>query len=505
MQKHKLSELLELAGVQGEVFGGDPIVCGVAEDSRRVEPGQIFVATRGVKSDSHLFISDAVEAGAVAVVTEQHVSAYPGVAIVQVKDSRDALGRLAHAAYGNPSEDMLVLGVTGTNGKTTTTYLLEAILTAAGYNVGVLGTIEYRYAGQRVEALNTTPSSSHLARMFSEMKQAGVNAVAMEISSHAADQRRISGIALDGCILTNVTQDHLDYHGTMESYTQAKLQIFTDFLQRPSKKRNAEDRIAAVNIDDPRVQAVVNGIPGRVLTFGIDSPADFEAQNIKFSADSTSFRLKLGESLVDLKSHLVGKYNVLNVLGAVSVAHGVGVALDAIRDGLVSIDVVPGRLETIREGQDFLVLVDYAHTPDALERVLQNARHMTQNRLVVVFGCGGDRDPGKRPLMGKVAGDLADIIVVTSDNPRTEDPVKIVEDVMHGVENSAATQKTVNVLPDRRAAIGYAINAAEAGDVVVIAGKGHEDYQILGMEKHHFDDREEARNFLRNKNKNESA
>lgn len=496
----KLSELLADAGVKGNVSGGDPIVTGVIDDSRRVEPGQVFVATRGVAVDSHLFISDAVERGAVAVVSEQPLASYSNVAIVQVEDSRDALGRLAHAAVGNPSADMLVLGITGTNGKTTSTYLLEAILTAAGYNVGVLGTIEYRYAGNSVEAANTTPSAYQLARMFQEMKQAGVNAVAMEVSSHAADQRRISGIQFDGCIITNITQDHLDYHGTMDNYAAAKKAIFTDYLQRYTDFKGS-DPVSVLNIDDERVRGMRDEIPGRVLTVGIETPADYRARDIAFSPTETTFRMEMADAVVDLSTHLVGMYNVQNVLGAVALAHGVGLSLDAIRDGLAALEVVPGRLETVREGQPFLVLVDYAHTPDALERVLGNAREMAEGRLIVVFGCGGDRDPGKRPLMGKAAGDLADYVVVTNDNPRTEEPGLIAAGVMEGVSKSKVADEHVALILDRREAIRQAVSVALPGDVVVIAGKGHEDYQILGHEKVHFDDREEARSFLRNEYK----
>ncbi len=495
--KFKLSDLLEDAGVKGEVVGGNPIINGVTEDSRRVEPGQVFVATKGPGIDSHLFISDAVEAGAVAVVTEQSVSSYPGVAIVKVDDSRDALGRLAHAMYENPSKDMLVLAVTGTNGKTTTSYVLEAMLTAAGYNTGVLGTIEYRYAGQRLEAANTTPSSTHLARMYNDMKDAGVNAVAMEVSSHAADQRRISGIKFDGCILTNITQDHLDYHHTMENYTDAKKLIFTDHLRRYETVRHIEP-VAVLNIDDPRVAELQSDISVKILTTGIDSAADYRARDITFGPDGTKFRLEIADAVVELTTHLVGMYNVQNVLGAVALAHGAGLSLDAIKDGLAALEVVPGRLEPVREGQPFLVLVDYAHTPDALERVLTNAREMIRGRLIVVFGCGGDRDPGKRPLMGKAAGDLADLIVVTNDNPRTEEAGLIAAGVMEGVGQSKAEEKNISLILDRRDAIRHALQLAQAGDAVLIAGKGHEDYQIIGKEKTHFDDREEARAFLRN-------
>lgn len=493
----KLSELLSIAGVEGRISGGDPIITGVADDSRRVEPGQVFVAVKGVNVDSHLFVSDAVEAGAVAVVTEESLSAYPGVAIVHVADSRDALGCLAHAAFDNPSSDMLVLGVTGTNGKTTTAYLLEAILVAAGYRTGVLGTIEYRYAGHTVESSNTTPSASRLAQMFHDMKQAGVNAVAMEISSHASDQRRISGIRFDGCILTNITQDHLDYHGTMEDYAAAKKLIFTDYLQRFDSSRRKEP-VAVVNVDDPLAAEMRLSIPGRVLTTGIDTPADYRARDIRFSPNETTFRIEMADAVVDFSTHLMGMYNIQNVLGAVALAHGAGLSLDAIRDGLAALEVVPGRLEAVREGQPFQVLVDYAHTPDALERVLSTARHMSDGKLIALFGCGGDRDPGKRPIMGKVAGDLADLVVVTNDNPRTEEPGLIAAGVMEGIGRSRTSEENVSLIPDRREAIRHALKLAGPGDVVVIAGKGHEDYQILGMEKIHFDDREEARNFLRN-------
>lgn len=495
--KLKLSELLESAGLEVKVSGLDPGITSVTDDSRRVEPGCLFVATKGVSVDSHLFISDAIEQGAVAIVAEQPVAPYEGIALVEVNDSRDALGRLAHASVGNPSRDMLVLGVTGTNGKTTSAYLLEAILTAAGYNTAVLGTIEYRFAGQTVEASNTTPSAAKLATLFSEMKQAGVNAVAMELSSHASDQRRISGIKLDGCIITNITQDHLDYHGTMENYAQAKKQIFTDYLQRDNKSKS-QPVVSVLNIDDPTVKSFASEIPGKVLTISIDGPSDYRASEISFTANKTEFQVRVGEASVEFHTHLVGMYNVQNVLGTIALAHGIGIPLEAIRNGLDALEVVPGRLETVREGQPFLVLVDYAHTPDALERVLINARAMSNGRLIVVFGCGGDRDPGKRPIMGKAAGTLADIIFVTNDNPRTEDPEAIAEQVLKGVQSSPANPENIHVELDRRNAIVSALQLAQRDDIVVIAGKGHEDYQILGTEKVHFDDRQEARHFLRN-------
>jgi UDP-N-acetylmuramoyl-L-alanyl-D-glutamate--2,6-diaminopimelate ligase len=495
----KLSELFEAAGLQLPPRSLNPIVTSITDDTRRIERGCLFVATIGSKVDSHVFISDAVDKGAAAIIVQRETPHYRGVDIVQVADSRDALGRLAHAWHGNPSRDMLVMAVTGTNGKTTTTYLMEAILRAAGYEPGVLGTIEYRFKGKSREAANTTPSAMQLAQLFAEMRDAGVNAVAMEASSHAADQRRISGIEFDACILTNITQDHLDYHGTMEAYAEAKKSIFVGYLMRKtSGGTHKKGPAAAFNLDDEYARKFANEFPAKKLTFAVDNPAaDLRATNIQMSGSESSFRVESADGPVDVHMHLVGMFNVHNALGAMAAAKAVGLPQDAILKGLAELPAVPGRLEKVAAGQPFLVLVDYAHTPDALERVLVNSRAMTTGRLIAVFGCGGDRDPGKRPIMGKSAAELADYVVVTNDNPRTEDPEKIADQVMAGVMEVGLPLENVARILDRKAAIEHALALAQPGDCVVIAGKGHEDYQILGHEKIHFDDREVARNFLR--------
>jgi len=493
----KLSELLEEAGIATGKPAGDPIVTAVTDDSRRVEPGTVFVATCGSRVDSHLFLSDAVDSGAAALIVQRDVPAYNGVAIIVVPDSRDAMGKMAHAMAGNPTHDLTVIGVTGTNGKTTSAYLVEAILKAAGKNPGVIGTIEYRYGKVSQPSENTTPSSRRLAQMFADMKSQGVDSVAMEVSSHAADQRRIAGIQFDACILTNITQDHLDYHGTMQAYAEAKYSIFGRYLA--DAKTHGKDPVAIFNIDDSYGRQFAETYPGRKLTFSIEGDADYRATDIHYGSHQTTFNLHWNGNSEQIVTQLVGPYNVSNTLGAIAATMGVGIDVQHVKSGLAGLDNVPGRLEPVRSGQSFLVLVDYAHTPDALERVLLNARHMTANRLIVVFGCGGDRDAGKRPKMAAIAARLADIVIVTNDNPRTEDPRLIADQVMAGIDPDVAASKQIHRILDRRQAIGKSIELAEKGDVVIIAGKGHEDYQILGQEKVYFDDREVAREFLKAK------
>jgi len=494
--RYKLSELFEMADLTWEKGARDPIVSGITDDTRRIETGDVFVATAGATIDSHLFISDAVEKGAAAIIAEKPTGDYGKVPVIQVADSRDALGRLAHAYYGNPSRKMLVAAVTGTNGKTTSTFIIESILKAAGYNPGVIGTIEYRYAGKAIEAPNTTPSAIQLARMLAEMRDAGVNALVMEASSHAADQRRISGIEFDGCILTNITQDHLDYHRTMEAYAEAKKSIFTDYIQRRGTQPGKGAPVAAFNVDDEWGARFAADYKGNKLTYALQSDADLRATDIEMLGSNSRFRLHTDGATTDIGMNLVGMFNIYNALGSIALCKGLGISMEHVVAGLGSLDTVPGRLEQVRAGQNFMVLVDYAHTPDALERVLVNSREMTRGKLIVVFGCGGDRDPGKRPIMGKAAGELADYVVVTNDNPRTEDPEKIADQVMAGVRESERPTDAVQRILDRKGAIHHALGVAQEGDVVVIAGKGHEDYQILGREKVHFDDREVAREFL---------
>lgn len=492
----RLGELFEAAGLPGPGGKDSQVVTGVTDDSRKAGPGCVFVATRGTRTDSHLFISDAVDRGASVIVSEDEIPDYPSTRLVRVDDSRDALGRLAHAAAGNPSRGMLVVAVTGTNGKTTSTYMLESILRCAGYEPAVVGTIEYRYRGRSIEASNTTPSSIQLAKLFAEMRDAGVNAVVFEASSHAADQRRVAGIELDGAILTNITQDHLDYHLTMESYAEAKRSVFFDYLLRPRTGKGKRGPVAAFNVDDPWGARFASEFKGSSITFGLGDEAAVKGSDIRIDATGTSFLATSPFGPLKVSLQLVGMFNVMNALGVIACGAGLGLPGEVIEKGLATLPCVPGRFETVVAGQDFLVVVDYAHTPDALERVLANARLLTRGQLICVFGCGGDRDRKKRPIMGRIAGASSDRVIVTSDNPRTEDPLSIIEMIREGVEQSGISPDRVSWLPGRREAIEAALAAAEPGDVVVVAGKGHEDYQILGTEKIHFDDREVARQYL---------
>lgn len=489
----KLSEIIKLAGYPVSGLAVDPDVTGVCDDSRRVSPGDLFVARRGTAFDSHSAIEEVIKSGAVAIVAERPVHVSEGFPLLVIGEDSDAHGRIAHAFFNNPTSRMKVIGVTGTNGKTTTTFVLEAIFNKMGWNPGVIGTIQYTYGDVRLEASNTTPGAFELARLFHQMEQAGVDAVAMEASSHAADQGRIAGIQFDACIATNITQDHLDYHKTMDAYTEAKRKIVDHYLEY--SRTMGKPGVAVINIDDERFEQVAAGITPAPVTFSTSGKsATYKAINQSVTEEGSRFEVETDGTSAAVQTHLVGHYNVQNVLGALAAANKCGVSLELCADALQDLHFVPGRLEPVAEGQPFLVLVDYAHTPDALENVLKNAREMTRGKLIVVFGCGGDRDPGKRPLMGQIAVDLADTIVLTNDNPRTEDPEKIADQVLDGI---LVEGKIVDRILDRREAIERAISYAQPGDTVIIAGKGHEDYQILGTEKIHFDDREIARNYLK--------
>ena len=492
----KLRELLVEAGVAAPANVPDVEVTGVTDNSREVQPGSLFVALRGTRTDSHVFVPDAAARGAAAVIVGREIAAANGICQITVKDSAHALGMLAHTVRGNPSSDMLVIGVSGTNGKTTTTFIIESILREAGYNPGVIGTIEYRYAGKRIKASNTTPSAVMLASMMSEMREAGVNAVAMEVSSHAIAQERIAGIEFDVAALTNITQDHLDYHRTMEEYAAAKKRLYFDFLHRSKHKSLISEPVAVFGTDNSYGRDFAAEYRQRKLTFGLNSKADLHATDVEYLPKGARFKVNTGDEVLEIASPLLGQFNVQNVLGAIAAAKGAGLPNQAIVDGIRKMMPVAGRFEQVDCGQDFTVIVDYAHTPDGLERVLQSAREMTSGRIVTVFGCGGDRDSRKRPIMGRIAGNLSDFVVVTNDNPRTENPVTIADMALQGVQDSRLSRDRVQVILDRRDAIHSAIRLAHAGDIVVIAGKGHEDYQILNSETIHFDDREVAREML---------
>jgi UDP-N-acetylmuramoyl-L-alanyl-D-glutamate--2,6-diaminopimelate ligase len=485
-----VSELLGALG-QSEVVGPAPAaVTGIAADSRRVRAGQCFVAVPGLRHDGRRFIPEAVSRGAALVVTEGPALDGLAVAQVLVPSARVALARAAAAWYGNPTHHLTVVGITGTNGKTTTSYLVEALLQARGMKTGVIGTIEYRVGSEVVPAGQTTPEALELQALLARMRAAGIGAVAMEVSSHALALARVEGLAFDVAVFTNLTQDHLDFHGTFEAYRAAKRHLFELLAASPKPGRTA-----VVNADDPASQEMVRGLALSVITFGLTAGATVRAvehestlEGIRLTADTPCGRLTL-------RSPLIGQHNVLNLLGAVGVGLALGLDPDAIALALGRVGAVPGRFEQVRAGQPFLVVVDYAHTPDALERVLTTARRLTRGRLAVVFGCGGDRDRGKRPIMGEIAARLADRVWVTSDNPRSEPPAAIIDEILAGVRRAGGLARAT-AEADRRRAIAEALGWAREGDTVVIAGKGHETYQIVGDTVLPFDDRAVAREIL---------
>jgi UDP-N-acetylmuramoyl-L-alanyl-D-glutamate--2,6-diaminopimelate ligase len=472
-------ERLSAALAPIDVVGGAPTeIRDLAYEARAVEPGALFFCVPGERADGHDFAADAVARGAVALVVERPLD-FPVPQLV-VADARRAMGAGAVAFFGDPTQELEVAGVTGTNGKTTTTFILYAILAAAGRRPGLLGTIESRVGGERRPAIRTTPEAIDLQRTFREMLDAGDRSCAMEATSHGSELGRLDGVRFSALAFTNLTQDHLDFHETMERYFDAKRRLFVE--RRPP---------AAVNVGDAYGRRLADELRTAghepVVTFGFADDADVRPEALNLSAAGATLRA----AGIDLTTRLRGRFNVENVLAAVAVSRLLELPDEAVAAGVEHIRGVPGRLEPVDERQPFTLLVDYSHKPDALENVLRTARELTERRLICVFGCGGDRDRGKRPLMGRIASELADVAIVTSDNPRTEDPDAIIAEILEGVSGP------VEVEPDRRAAIVRAIELAGDGDVLVIAGKGHETYQEINGEKRPFDDREVAREALR--------
>jgi len=486
-----MSELLA-ALPEKRVIGEPPrSVSSIAGDSRRVEPGACFVAVPGFKQDGRRFIPDAIRRGAAVVVTEGEPVADLPVAQVLVPSVRVSLARLAGAFYGHPSTQLTLVGITGTNGKTTTSYLVEALLRARGLGTGVIGTIQYVLGDETRPASQTTPEALDLQSMLAHMRDRGVRGVAMEVSSHALALARADGIAFDVAVFTNLTQDHLDFHGTLESYRLAKRRLFELLAESPKPTRTA-----VVNSDDPAGMSMVAGLDVDVLTFGLGAGARVTAVAHESSLDGIRMTVETPHGRVTLTSPLIGEHNVMNLLGAVGTGLGLGLEPPAIAQALGAVGTGPGRVEQVRAGQPFLVVVDYAHTPDALERVLTTARKLTRRRLAVVFGCGGDRDRTKRPIMGEIAARVCDLVWVTSDNPRSERPEAIIDEIVVGVRRAGTSPDRFATEPDRARAIRAVLGWAEAGDTVVIAGKGHETYQIVGADVLPFDDREVARRIL---------
>jgi len=504
----KLAELV--SAVAGAQLTGDADleIEGLYYDSRQVKPGGLFFGLKGVKNDGNAFIEAAVNGGAVAVVAELPC-AVAGVATVLVPNARLAMSLMAARFFGVPTAAMPTVGITGTNGKTTTSYLIEGIMEKAGIPTAVLGTISYRFAGTSLPAPNTTPESVDLQRTLRQLVDLGAEGVVMEVSSHALEQRRVDGCLFDVAVFSNLTRDHLDYHRDMDSYFEAKLRLFTDLLI-PSADKPL--RRAVVNLDDPYGARLAREATAPVMTYALSGGADITVAKVDFSVDGIRCTLTTPRGELELRSELLGRFNLYNVMSAVGAGLALGIAPEAIRAGIEGHRKVPGRLERVPNEKGITVLVDYAHTGDALENVLTTLSELKSGRIIAIFGCGGDRDRGKRPVMGEIAARLSDLAVITSDNPRTEDPRAILEEVRagvlplglkeYGVEEIAqgVGEKGFVTIESRREAIRTAITAAKAGDIVLLAGKGHEDYQIVGTEKHHFDDCEEAAEALRLKN-----
>ena len=464
-------------------------VHAITDDSRAVTDGSIFVAVKGERVDGHGFVEQAITAGALAVITQAPVAS-GSVSFVRVADSRKALGLLGSRFHGDPSARLKMIGVTGTNGKTTTTYLCKALLEGIGRRVGLIGTVGYQIGQETLPAPHTTPGALDLQALLAKMLEGGLTAAVMEVSSHALALDRISGCEYDTAVFTNLTQDHLDFHHTMDEYFEAKLRLFTGLAG--GKKAGKR---AIVNLDDPRGATIRAACPVPVWGYALKNQADLKAERVHLSLAGTTFTAATPAGSFTVDSRLVGEHNVYNLLGAIGVALHEGAMTDQIREATAHITNVPGRFERVSSGQDFTVVVDYAHTEDALLRLLTAAQALKTDRIITVFGCGGDRDRGKRPKMGRAAVECSDVVILTSDNPRTEDPMAILQEVEIGVRDALARRNHVQyrLVPDRREAIGAAIREARRGDMVLIAGKGHEDYQIIGTKKFHFDDREVAR------------
>jgi UDP-N-acetylmuramoyl-L-alanyl-D-glutamate--2,6-diaminopimelate ligase len=492
------NELLDALPVK-TVTGTLPrVITGITDDSRKVGAGECFVAVPGLRQDARRFIPDAVGRGAALVVTE--AAAVPGVGVAQivVPSAREAVALLGDAWHRHPTRALTVVGITGTNGKTTTSYLVEALLRARGLRTGVLGTIRYVGGTTAMDANQTTPDALQLLGLLARMRDDGVTGVSMEVSSHALAQARVDAVAFDVGVFTNLTQDHLDFHGTFDEYRRAKRRLFALLARSPKPRRTA-----VVNVDDAAGAAMVSGLPLDVIRFGLGEAAagradapDVRALEYSSALDGIRMTVSTPAGRFTLTSPLIGEHNVMNLLGAIGAGLALGLTPDTIATTLADVGAVPGRFEQVKAGQPFLVVVDYAHTPDALERVLATARKLTGGRLGVVFGCGGDRDRTKRPIMGAIAARLSDQVWVTSDNPRSEQPGAIIDEIVAGVRETPGAAGRYVTEPDRAAAIRAALAWGRAGDTVVIAGKGHETYQIVGANVLPFDDREVARQAL---------
>ncbi len=488
--KYQLT-IKEISNLFGDNIENNSAITGISYDSREIKDGDIFVCLIGEKTDGHNYIKEAEAKGAKAILAQKKINS--NLPVIYVKDTQISIARLANSFYKEPSKKIKILGVTGTNGKTTTTHLVQHILEKNNLKTAVIGTLGTREntSSNYYDAKHTTPQASDLQRQLSNLTEKGFSYLAMEVSSHALSLSRTDECNFAVATLTNVTQDHLDFHLTMDEYWKAKRKLF-EMLNSSSWK----NKHAVINKDDALFEEFAKPLNKdiKLVSYGVKNKSDFQAQEISFQADGLSFMLNTPNGEFKVKSRLNGMFNVYNLLAAISISYSEGIEINKIIDAVSDAKEVPGRFQIIQNEGSPLCIVDYAHTPDGLENILKAARLMTpkNGKLICVFGCGGDRDPTKRPKMGKIAEDLSDLVIVTSDNPRSEDPKQIISDILSGIKNTS----NIIVEADRKGAIESAVKKVTKNDVIVIAGKGHEDYQILKDKTIHFDDREEIRKAL---------
>ena len=493
MQK-QLQQIIGLLPEVNVIGTTDKIITDVTADSRVVQPGSLFIALKGVHADGHKFLGKAAEAGATAALVEDVPSEIPeGLTLLQVKDVRGAMETVAPYFFDYPGKAMRMIGVTGTNGKTTSTNIIRQVLTSAGFKCGMIGTINVMIGEESIVSHNTTPDVVDLQKFLYRMKEGGCQYVVMEVSSHALALKRVAGIEFDTAVLTNITEDHLDFHKTMEAYRDAKSLLFEHLTDG-----NKPNKTAVFNADEPASEIIEGRTRAPYLTYGMGKENHIYPLAYEVGAKGMHLCLHTPAGDMDLRLNITGKFNVYNVMCAVGALLAEKIDKGEIEKVLNGFAGVPGRFQLVEAGQPYTVIVDYAHTPDGLENVLHTARLITKGRLWVVFGCGGDRDNKKRPIMGKIALDLADDVVVTSDNPRSEDPEKIIDQIEVALQ-PVPEGKTVTRLADRKEAIEYALAHAKEQDVILIAGKGHENYQILKDKTIHFDDKEVVEEYWKGK------
>ena len=489
-----LKDIISTLDVQ-QVQGNENVsIQDITADSRAVKPNSLFIALDGATVDGHNYIDKAVAAGAVAVIVSKPVTVPDDVCVITVSDTRQAMMVCVPYFFDYPANRMRMIGVTGTNGKTTTTHMIRHILKAQGRKVGVIGTVHIMIGDTSYPIHNTTPDVVDLQHILHQMVQENVEYCVMEVSSHALALGRVSGVEFDTAVFTNLTQDHLDFHKTFENYLAAKCKLFEQ-VSAPNQVKN--NKGAVINIDDSYGHRVMEKTTAPTITYSTLGKGTLNASDVHMSTKNSQYTVNYKGESYPVSMNTTGLFNVYNTLAAIGACLQEGISMEAIDTALKTFSSVPGRFELIEEGQDFAVVVDYAHTPDGLQNILETAKAIKENRIIIVFGCGGDRDATKRPIMGRIAAEYGDKIYVTSDNPRTEDPVQIVKDVEVGVKEALRDGTSYEVIVDRREAINHAIHDAKAGDIVIIAGKGHENYQILKNETIHFDDREEARKALK--------